>query len=201
MQRVTGGSFRILAISLFCLGSLGTACQDSASSSWRKDLAEGTRAFEQGRYEEAEQQLKAALVQVEQSGPNDPRLPNILDGLAETYRAQGRYAEAEPLYKRSIAIRERTNGPERSSLVGTLNGLADLYRAQGRYAEAEPLYKRSLAYWERTAGREHSHVATLMEKFATVLRGMDRAAEAAELEARVRAIRAKGPQQDVPQKR
>ncbi len=97
MKRVTTGCFRILAISLFCLGLLGTACQDSASSSWRKDLAEGTRAFEQGRYEEAERQLKAALMEVEQSGPNDPRLPNILDALAETYHARGQYAEAEPL--------------------------------------------------------------------------------------------------------
>ena len=31
---------------------------------------------------------------------------------AELYRAQGRYAEAEPLYKRSLAIREKALGPD-----------------------------------------------------------------------------------------
>ena len=35
-----------------------------------------------------------------------------LNNLAELYRNQGRYAEAEPLYKRSLAIREKALGPD-----------------------------------------------------------------------------------------
>ena len=35
-----------------------------------------------------------------------------LNNLAELYRAQGRYADAEPLYKRSLAIREKALGPD-----------------------------------------------------------------------------------------
>ena len=36
----------------------------------------------------------------------------VLNNLAELYRSQGRYAEAEPLYKRALAIEEKARGPE-----------------------------------------------------------------------------------------
>src|SRR5262249_9741218 len=63
------------------------------------------------------------------------------------YRAQ--YAEAEPLYKRAIAIDEKALGPEHPDLATWLNNLAELYRNQGKYAEAEPLYKRAIAIDEK----------------------------------------------------
>ena len=62
-----------------------------------------------------------------------------LNNLAALYRAQGRYAEAEPLYKRALAIGEKTLGPEHPEVATSLKNLRLLYRAQGRDAEAEPL--------------------------------------------------------------
>ena len=44
-------------------------------------------------------------------------LATSLNNLAEVYRLQGRYAEAKPLYKRSLAIREKTLGPEHPELA------------------------------------------------------------------------------------
>ena len=58
--------------------------------------------------------------------------------MAALYRAQGRYAEAEPLYRRSLAIEEKALGPDHPDLAISLHNIAGLYRAQGRYAEAEP---------------------------------------------------------------
>jgi Tetratricopeptide repeat len=43
------------------------------------------------------------------------------------YRRQGRYDEAEPLYRRSLALIEKALGPERPD-VGTLNNLAGFRR-------------------------------------------------------------------------
>ena len=54
--------------------------------------------------------------------------------MAEFCRAQGRYAEAEPLYKRALEKARATN-----DLATVLSNLATAYEAQGRYAEAEPL--------------------------------------------------------------
>ncbi len=68
-----------------------------------------------------------------------------LNDLAGLYEAQGHYAEAEPLYKRALAIYEKALGPEHPHVAASLTGLAALYDAQGHYAEAEPLYQRALA--------------------------------------------------------
>ena len=72
-----------------------------------------------------------------------------LNNLAELYRAQGLYADAEPLYKRSLATLEKALGPDHPNVAISLNNLALLYDSQGRYTDAEPLYKRSLAIFER----------------------------------------------------
>jgi tetratricopeptide (TPR) repeat protein len=59
--------------------------------------------------------------------------------VAILYQYQGRYPEAEPLYKRALAIHEKALGPEHPVVATGLNNLAFLYQAQGRYAEAESL--------------------------------------------------------------
>ena len=76
---------------------------------------------------------------------SDVILAATLNNLAERYKEEGRYADAEPLYKRALAIREKALGPDHPDVAQSLNNLADLYSAQGRYADAEPLYKRALA--------------------------------------------------------
>ena len=39
--------------------------------------------------------------------PEHPEVAASLNNLAELYRAQGRHAEAEPLYERALAIRRK----------------------------------------------------------------------------------------------
>jgi hypothetical protein len=41
-----------------------------------------------------------------------PDVATTLNNLPELYRKQGKYAEAEPLYHRSLAIREKALGPD-----------------------------------------------------------------------------------------
>ena len=77
-------------------------------------------------------------------------------GLEFLYQEEGRYAEAEPLYKRALAIREKALGPDHPDyflVAQSLNKLAAFYGHQGRYAEAEPLYKRALAIFEKPWSR------------------------------------------------
>ena len=62
-----------------------------------------------------------------------------LNNLAELYSEQGRYAEAEPLYKRSLAIDEKALGPDHPDVASSLNNLAELYRRPG------PLRRRRAA--------------------------------------------------------
>ncbi len=119
-----------------------------------------------------------------------------LNSLAELYRAQGRYVEAEPLYQRSLEILEKTLGTEHRNVATGLNNLAILYYAQGRYVDAEPLFKRSLEIREKALGPEHPDVATSLNNLAALYNAQGRYADAEPLYKRSLAIREKalGPE-------
>src|SRR5208283_5631638 len=57
----------------------------------------------------------------------------------------GRYAEAEPLSQRALAIREKALGPEHPDVASTLENYASLLRKMDRPEEAEPLEARARA--------------------------------------------------------
>ena len=60
-----------------------------------------------GHYRAAEPIARQMLVIAERSFQEKPAVIAVcLNNLANLYRDQGRYAEAEPLYKRALAIRE-----------------------------------------------------------------------------------------------
>jgi len=63
------------------------------------------------------------------------------------YIEQGRDG-AEPLLKRSLAIKEKAFGPNHQGVAISLNSLAALYINQGRYTDAELSLKQSLAIRE-----------------------------------------------------
>ncbi len=73
------------------------------------------------------------------------------NNLGELYRLQGRYAEAEPLYKRALAIKEKVLGPEHPEVATSLNNLglllnySVLLRATDRSDEAERMEARAKA--------------------------------------------------------
>ena len=64
-------------------------------------------------------------------------------GATSLYEAEGRYAEAEPLYKRALAIGEKALGSEHPDLANILNNLAKLYFADGQLDRALPASARA----------------------------------------------------------
>ena len=78
-----------------------------------------------------------------------------MNHLAGLYADQDGYTEAEPLYRRALAIFETARGPDHPDVTESVAGLAELYRLEGRYAEAEPLYQRLLALLEKALGPDH----------------------------------------------
>ena len=120
-----------------------------------------------------------------------------LNNLAALYYAQSRYTDAEPLYQRSLAIRENALGADHPSVAQSLSNLAALYYSQSRYAEAEPLVKRSLAISERR-GPDHPEVAVKLNNLAEIYRAQGAFAEAEPPSERALAIREKALGPDHP---
>ncbi len=59
-----------------------------------------------------------------------------LTNLAELYKNQGRYKEAEPFFLEALDMRKSLLGEEHPDIAQSLNNLALLHYSQGRYSEA-----------------------------------------------------------------
>src|SRR6185437_4713688 len=101
---------------------------------------------------------------------------------------QFRYAEAEPLFRRALALREKALPPGHPDVGQSLNNLATLYERQDRHADSEPLFKRALAIYQKTPGADPA-VATLLNNFGQVLKAEGRYAEAEAIYQRALSVR------------
>jgi CHAT domain-containing protein/tetratricopeptide (TPR) repeat protein len=114
-----------------------------------------------------------------------------LSDLALVQKVQGKFSEAADLFRRALAIKERTRGPSDPIVVVTLNNLGNVYEAQGKYAEAAELLQRALAIEEDALGPNHPEVARTLNNLAVVNRELSKNVEAAELYQRALAIQEK----------
>jgi tetratricopeptide (TPR) repeat protein len=78
----------------------------------------------------------------ESFGPDHSNVAAHLNNLAGNYRAQGKLAEAEPLYKRSMDIWEKNFGPDNSLVLYALKSYEDLLQDMGRNSEVESYQSR-----------------------------------------------------------
>ncbi len=120
---------------------------------WDRHMRAGDAAYQQGNYAEAVKQTKAALSLAEAFGPNDPRLAQTLNNLAFLYETQGNYAEAEPLFKRALAMREKVLGPTHPDVATTLEDYAELLRKTKRKKDAKKMTARAKAIRAKQAQR------------------------------------------------
>ena len=119
-------------------------------ATWEQQMEGGNRAFTEHRHSEAEAAWRAALADAERLGPMDPHLFPPLDRLGDLYQTQGRTAEAEPLLRRALAVREQLLGADDPDVASSLESYAAVLRKLGRTAEAEPLETRARAIRAKT---------------------------------------------------
>jgi hypothetical protein len=96
-------------------------------------------------------------------------------------------AEAEPLYRRALAIDEKCFSPDHPNVATDLNNLALLLSNTNRLAEAEPLSWRHLRIFAKFGsrmGHEHPHFRKAINNYAGLLSEMGLSQDA--IAARVR---------------
>jgi len=148
-----------------------------------------------GKYSEALPLAEAMVASLEKSD-NGRDLAGALNNLGQIHAGQGRDDLAEPLYKRAIALLEKSLGLDTPLVAAELTNLAALYQRQGRFAEAEPLFRRALAVREKSLSREHPDVGQALNNLATLYVKQEHFAEAEPLFRRALAIyqKAAGPE-------
>lgn len=122
----------------------------------------------QTEYAEAKRPVKRPLDKTHgQSRLDEAR---ALDNLATRYFRQGKYAEAEPLFKKALMTREDLLPPNDPAVISTLVNLGSLYEFQARFKEAEPLLKKALAIQEKVYGQEYPLMATTLSELGMLYR-------------------------------
>ncbi len=116
---------------------------------WERYNVAGQQALSAGKAQDAERHFHLALTEAEKEGPHTPKVATSLVNLANTFRQQGKYAEAEPLYQRAIVAKEKSAGPLHKEMVPILENYAKMLKASGRTAEGEKMEKKALAIFQR----------------------------------------------------
>lgn len=140
-----------------------------------------------GKYSEALPLAQAMVVSLEKTS-NNRDLSAALNNLAQIYADQGHDDQAEPIYKRAIALMEKGTGLDGVEIAPVLNNLAALDQRQGRFADAEPLFKRALAIREKALSREHPDVGQSLNNLGTLYVKQEQFADAEPLFQRALAI-------------
>src|SRR5947209_5503777 len=120
------------------------------------------------QYTQAESFYQRALSMCEQTlGRDHAQVSLPLCGLANLYREQGRFEQAEPLLQRALHLRQPL-GPEHPEIPCPLKTLAVLHFEQGKYAQVEPLLQRDLHLKEQALGPEHPKLTFLLNNLAVL---------------------------------
>jgi tetratricopeptide (TPR) repeat protein len=98
----------------------------------------------------------------------DPRTASSLANLASLYEAQGRYADAEVIWRKVLLIRAKVFGESHPDYAETLQAIATLYLQTGRLDEAEAMQLKAVKALESAFGKEHPRTASSINSLAGI---------------------------------
>jgi serine/threonine protein kinase len=127
----------------------------------------------------AEEQLRAAVkCLVEACGVWDLRVAEAVKRLADFYRDEGRYGDAEPLYLDLLAIKRKSVGALHPDIACILLRLADTYFSMDDCNNAVRYYGQCLRLAERIFGKDDPVLTPILTGYANALRRLGRDDEA-----------------------
>ena len=130
----------------------------------------------------------AMLDHAPDSGDGFDKTSLLANQLALYLAGRADFANAEPLYRRALAIDEASCGQDHPSVATRLNNLGQLLSTTHRLDEAELLMRRALAIDEASFGAAHPDVAIDLNNLAQLLMDTNRHDEAEPLMRRVVSI-------------
>jgi tetratricopeptide (TPR) repeat protein len=147
---------------------------------WQHHNNDGWRQLDRGNYAKAAERFVLAIKEVLPYADVDRRLlARSYCDLARALYHQKRYAEAEPLAKWALAVREQDKKAKPDSVFQCLYVLAMIHKAQKHYADAELLLNRAIAFQEEHVGPSHPGTAATLDQLAVVYAEQGKNGEAA----------------------
>ena len=137
------------------------------------DLAHALRAH--GEYAPAEARGREAVELFRRVARTDTArmfLADAMSNLAQVFHFRGKLAEADSLYRESLALRRELHDSLHPSISESLNNLAGVLFDRGQRDSALAMYRQALALDERLNGPEHPAVSADLVNIGRVLRDL-----------------------------
>jgi tetratricopeptide (TPR) repeat protein len=134
-------------------------------------------------YSELQQRLMphANYVRHRDCPGHDVAVWGAFHGLGDLYSDQGKLKEAEEMYRRALAGKEKALGPDHTSTLSTVNNLGNLYKNQGKVKEAEEMYRRALAGNEKALGPDHTSTLNTVNNLGSLYKDQGKLKEAEDM--------------------
>ncbi len=111
--------------------------------------------------------MEAKKVAIAEYGEESEEHAKTLNNLGETYSAQGKIKEIEPLHKEALRIRKKIFGENHLLTASSFANLGGAYSSQGKYKEAELFIRKALEISKKILGVEHPNIATSLNSLGT----------------------------------
>ena len=128
--------------------------------------------------EEADALALSAIAAYDAAGRDDAEFAGLIGTAAWRRFWIGRYADAEPMFLRALAMQERLLGLSDPATADTARRLAIMYDHRGFDVDPEPYYRQALARYEQAHGEQHPDVFETRYRLADYLHRQGRDAEA-----------------------
>jgi serine/threonine protein kinase len=126
---------------------------------------------EVGEFAAAQQRLSMELPLAERVGGRDGELTiKAHEDQAVLLTYEGRYEQAEPIFRDVIARETRHWGAEGTKTLDTMNEFAIMYLESNRFAQAEVILEKMLPIEQTMYGPEHSSTMNITSNLAGALR-------------------------------
>ena len=122
-----------------------------------------------GRFPEAIAILEQVVRMQAAAAARSPGLSTTLTMLADAQFSLGRYADADALYRRALAIARRDHGERHPSVAENLSNLGAVELQWGHADKAEGYYREALAIVEGFYGRDHVKTAEALTQLSRAL--------------------------------
>jgi tetratricopeptide (TPR) repeat protein len=130
-------------------------------------LHQANEDYAQGQYEKAKLSLRRVLDNCVKD-PERTNLDQAFLGLAKVYKEQGRYGDAEELYKFLIEYHAKEKEPDVCKIGSAMKGVGDVYEKQGKSKEAQALFNSVLPIYKESFGENDPRTVSVMKKLAKV---------------------------------
>lgn len=161
--------------------TLESKLNQQAESCWQRDTESAFQAEQKNDFKKARSLFRKAFLDAVQLGIDHPFAAVSLSNMANFYYVQGDGQQADQLYRRSLALKQKNLGIEHLELSVDLIGLGSVYFKQGKYAQAEPFFARALKIREKSLGNDDLRLAEASACLARTDFHLSRYAQAAPL--------------------